>query len=77
VRYAITHPRSIDLNLVAAGRCRDTLDKLVGFKGSPLLWKLGNGAKSMGRVQSAALHIICQREREIQAFVPLITGAYM
>lgn len=70
VRYAIAHPRSLDMDLVAAGRCRDTLDKLVGFKGSPLLWKQGNGAKSMGRVQSAALHILCQREREIIAFVP-------
>jgi DNA topoisomerase-1 len=70
VRNAIEHPRSLNMNLVAAGRCRDTLDKLVGFKGSPLLWKLNNGAKSMGRVQSATLHILCQREREIQAFVP-------
>ncbi len=70
VRNAISHPRSLNMNLVAAGRCRDTLDKLVGFKGSPLLWKLNNGAKSMGRVQSATLHILCQREREIQAFVP-------
>lgn len=70
VRYALAHPRSLDMDLVAAGRCRDTLDKLVGFKGSPLLWKQGNGAKSMGRVQSATLHIICQREREIVAFVP-------
>lgn len=69
VRYAILHPRSLDMNLIAAGRCRDTLDKLVGFKGSPLLWKLNNGAKSMGRVQSATLHILCQREREIQSFV--------
>jgi len=70
VKQAIAHPRSLDLNLVAAGRCRDTLDKLVGYKGSPLLWKLGNGAKSMGRVQSAALHILAAREREIVAFVP-------
>lgn len=57
VRSAIAHPRPLDLNLVAAGRCRDTLDKLVGYKGSPLLWKLANGAKSMGRVQSATLHM--------------------
>ena len=70
VRHAIAHPRSLDLNLVAAGRCRDTLDKLVGYKGSPLLWRLNNGAKSMGRVQSATLHVLCQREREIRAFVP-------
>jgi len=70
VRQAIANPRPLDLNLVAAGRCRDTLDKLVGYKGSPLLWKLGNGAKSMGRVQSATLHILCERECEIRAFVP-------
>ncbi len=70
VKQALSQPRSLDLNLVAAGRCRDTLDKLVGYKGSPLLWKLGNGAKSMGRVQSATLHILCQREREIKAFIP-------
>ncbi|HEY9645672.1 MAG TPA: type IA DNA topoisomerase, partial [Chroococcidiopsis sp.] len=70
VRAAIAHPRSLDLNLVHSGLCRTVLDKLVGYKGSPLLWQLQNGAKSMGRVQSAALHIICKREREIQAFVP-------
>lgn len=70
VQAAIANPRSLDLNLIAAGRCRDTLDKLVGYKGSPLLWKLGNGAKSCGRVQSATLHILCDREREIEAFKP-------
>jgi DNA topoisomerase I len=56
--------------LVEAGRCRDCLDKLVGYKGSPLIWRLNNGAKSVGRVQSATLHLVCQREREIQAFIP-------
>lgn len=70
VREAVTHPRSIDLNLVHSGLCRTVLDKLVGYKGSPLLWQLHNGAKSMGRVQSATLHILCDRERQIQAFVP-------
>ncbi|HEY9861770.1 MAG TPA: DNA topoisomerase, partial [Candidatus Obscuribacterales bacterium] len=70
VRSAIAQPRSIDLNLVNSGLCRTVLDKLVGFKGSPLLWQLHNGAKSMGRVQSATLHILCDRERQIQAFVP-------
>jgi DNA topoisomerase-1 len=70
VRAAIAHPRSLDLNLIHSGLCRTVLDKLVGYRGSPLLWQLQNGAKSMGRVQSAALHIICKREREIQAFVP-------
>ena len=70
VKAAIARPRSLDLNLIHAGLCRTVLDKLVGYRGSPLLWKLQNGAKSMGRVQSAALHILCQREREIQAFEP-------
>lgn len=70
VRDAVAHPRSIDLNLVNSGLCRTVLDKLVGYKGSPLLWQLQNGAKSMGRVQSATLHLICEREHQIQAFVP-------
>ncbi|PSB28516.1 type I DNA topoisomerase [Chlorogloea sp. CCALA 695] len=70
VRNAIAHPRQIDQNMVNAGLCRSVLDKLVGYRGSPLLWQLQNGAKSMGRVQSATLHILCIREKEIQAFVP-------
>ncbi|NJR56747.1 MAG: type I DNA topoisomerase [Acaryochloris sp. CRU_2_0] len=70
VRQAIAHPRALDMALVEAGRCRDCLDKLVGYRGSPLIWRLNNGAKSVGRVQSATLHRVCQREREIQAFVP-------
>ncbi|QLE54594.1 type I DNA topoisomerase [Nostoc sp. TCL26-01] len=70
VRNAIANPRKLDQNLVGAGLCRDCLDKLVGYKGSPLVWALNNGAKSVGRVQSATLHLICQREQEIQTFVP-------
>lgn len=71
VRAAIAQPRTLDQNLVAAGRARDCLDKLVGYKGSRhVVWPLKNGAKSMGRVQSATLHLLCVREREIQAFVP-------
>lgn len=70
VRQALSRPRQIDQNMVNAGLCRSVLDKLVGYKGSPLLWQLQNGAKSMGRVQSATLHILCQREQQIQAFVP-------
>lgn len=70
VRQAISNPKSLDMDLVEAGRCRDCLDKLVGYRGSPLIWRLNNGAKSVGRVQSATLHLVCQREREIQAFVP-------
>ncbi|ELR99894.1 type I DNA topoisomerase [Gloeocapsa sp. PCC 73106] len=70
VHNALQHPRQLDSNLVNAALARSVLDKLVGFRGSPLVWKLGNGAKSIGRVQSAALHILCQREREIQNFKP-------
>lgn len=70
VKVALENPRQLNTNLVNAALARSVLDKLVGFRGSPLVWKLGNGAKSIGRVQSAALHILCQREREIQNFKP-------
>jgi DNA topoisomerase I len=70
VKAAIARPRALDMNLVEAGRCRDVLDKLVGYRGSPLVWRLNNGAKSVGRVQSATLHLVCQREHEIVAFTP-------
>jgi DNA topoisomerase I len=71
VRQAIAHPRTLDQSLIAAGRARDCLDKLVGYKGSKhIVWRLNIGAKSMGRVQSATLHLLCQREREILAFQP-------
>ncbi|MGB3299069.1 MAG: type I DNA topoisomerase, partial [Phormidesmis sp.] len=71
VRRAVANPRVLDESLIAAGRARDCLDKLVGYKGSRhVVWPLNNGAKSMGRVQSATLHLLAQREREIQAFVP-------
>jgi DNA topoisomerase-1 len=70
VRTAIANPRTLNQDLVAAGRARDCLDKLVGYTGSRhVVWPLNNGAKSMGRVQSATLHLLCVREREIQAFV--------
>lgn len=71
VRQAVANPRVLDEPLIAAGRARDCLDKLVGYKGSRhVVWPLNNGAKSMGRVQSATLHLLCQRELEIQAFTP-------
>lgn len=71
VRQAIDHPRRLNADLVAAGRARDCLDKLVGYKGSKhIVWQLNIGAKSMGRVQSATLHLICLREKEIQTFKP-------
>lgn len=71
VRAAIAQPRSLNQSLIAAGRARDCLDKLVGYKGSKhVVWRLNLGAKSMGRVQSATLHLLCTREKEIQAFQP-------
>ena len=70
VTAAIAHPRPLDRSLVNAGICRAVLDKLVGYKGSPLVWQLNNGAKSIGRVQTAALHILCRREAQIRSFVP-------
>lgn len=69
INKAIANPRQLDSQLVEAGLARSLLDKLVGFKGSPLVW--GLGAKSIGRVQSAVLHLVCDREREIKKFVPV------
>jgi DNA topoisomerase I len=70
IKTAIANPRPLDLNRVNAGLARTCLDKLVGYRGSPLVWSLKCQAKSIGRVQSAALHILCHREREILAFKP-------
>ncbi|MCA1748752.1 MAG: type I DNA topoisomerase, partial [Sphingomonadales bacterium] len=67
---AIAHPRAIDDNLVDAYRARRALDYLVGFTLSPVLWRKLPGAKSAGRVQSVALRLVVEREREIEAFVP-------
>ncbi len=72
VKEAIAHARDLDMDLVSAQFARQTLDKLVGFKGSKLVQRASAGqARSAGRVQSAALHIVCQREREIQGFKPV------
>lgn len=70
VKEAVKHPRPIDLSLVDAQQARRVLDRLVGYQISPLLWRKISRGLSAGRVQSAALKIICDREKEIEAFVP-------
>lgn len=72
VKYAVEHSRHIDMDRVKAQQTRQILDKLVGFKISPVLWeKLRNYKLSAGRVQSVALRMICEREEEIEAFTPV------
>ncbi len=70
VKAAIKQPRPIDLSLVDAQQARRVLDRLVGYEISPILWRKVRKGLSAGRVQSATLKIICDREREIEAFVP-------
>ncbi len=65
---AIEHPRTLDMNLVNAQQARRVLDRLVGFKLSPVLWRKVKPALSAGRVQSVAVRLIVERERELQAF---------
>lgn len=67
---AIKHPRHIDLNLVDAQQARRVLDRLVGFKLSPVLWRKVRPSLSAGRVQSVTVRLIVEREREIQHFKP-------
>ena len=71
VQDALTHPRSIDMKMVDAQQARRVLDRLVGYKLSPLLWKKICKGLSAGRVQSVAVRLICEREKEIEAFVPV------
>ena len=70
VQEAIKEPKRIDLALVDAQQARRVLDRLVGYQISPLLWKKVSRGLSGGRVQSAALKLICDRENEINSFIP-------
>jgi DNA topoisomerase-1 len=71
VKDAFSHPRQINMDLVDAQQARRVLDRLVGYGISPILWEKVRGRLSAGRVQSVALRLIVEREREIEAFVPV------
>lgn len=70
VKESIKHARKIDMNLVDAQQSRRVLDRVVGYSISPLLWAKIKRGLSAGRVQSVALRIICDRDREINEFIP-------
>ncbi len=71
INDAFAHPRDIDMDLVDAQQARRVLDRLVGYNLSPLLWRKVRSRLSAGRVQSVALRLVCEREAEIDAFVPV------
>ncbi|MCE1208267.1 MAG: type I DNA topoisomerase [Spirochaetia bacterium] len=70
VKDAVKAPRPLDLSKVDAQKARRVLDRLVGYNLSPLLWKKVKNGLSAGRVQSAALKLICDREKEVESFIP-------
>jgi DNA topoisomerase-1 len=69
IMEAVAHPRTVDMNLVNAQQARRVLDRLVGFEVSPILWKKVKPSLSAGRVQSVAVRLIVEREREVMAFL--------
>ncbi|OHD70133.1 MAG: DNA topoisomerase I [Spirochaetes bacterium RBG_16_49_21] len=71
VKDAVSHPRDINIDLVNAQQARRILDRIVGYYISPILWKKVKKGLSAGRVQSVALKVICDREREIDGFIPV------
>ena len=71
IKEAFSHPRQINMDLVDAQQARRVLDRLVGYGISPILWEKVRGRLSAGRVQSVALRLIVEREREIESFVPV------
>src|SRR5690349_17273049 len=75
IKQAVAQPRTVDMNLVNAQQARRVLDRIVGFELSPVLWRKMSMRNSLsaGRVQSVAVRLIAEREREINAFVPIST----
>jgi DNA topoisomerase-1 len=70
IREAVAHPSKLDQDKVSAQKARRVLDRIVGYNLSPILWKKVKNGLSAGRVQSVALRLICDREAEVEAFIP-------
>jgi len=71
IQDSIANPKEIDINLVEAQKARRVMDRLVGYKVSPILWQTIFRGLSAGRVQSVALRLVCEREEEIESFTPV------